>query len=191
VLREVASPAALSYLHDGAERVRALSRKAADAVKLPWTEKNALVLRRGPYVIAAGLDESLPGEPLSLSGHFVDLFDPQLPVVTEVKMEPARRALLLDLDEVKKSGPAPRVIAAACRIRDEIAATDRGRLSFHTEGVAESDGVVRILAPRVPSSVWINGQPIPKTDQDFDHGTLRIRFPNSPQGAFVEISFTP
>ena len=41
-------------------RVRDLARRAAEAVGLKWQESRALVLRRGPYVIAAGLDES-PG----------------------------------------------------------------------------------------------------------------------------------
>ena len=60
LLREAASPAALTYEKDGAERVRALARKSAEMVKLAWSETNALVLRRGPFIIAAALDESLP-----------------------------------------------------------------------------------------------------------------------------------
>jgi hypothetical protein len=50
-------------------------------VGLSWTETNALALRRGPYLIAAGLDESIPNAAsFVLHGRFIDLFDAQLPV---------------------------------------------------------------------------------------------------------------
>ena len=52
-------PAALTYKEDGAETVRkAVRQAAAEAVKLPWKETNSLVLRRGPYLVAAGLEQS-------------------------------------------------------------------------------------------------------------------------------------
>ena len=46
VLREYASPAALTYKEDGAETIRKAVRQAAVAVKLPWKETATLVLRR-------------------------------------------------------------------------------------------------------------------------------------------------
>ena len=188
VLREAASPSALTYQKDGADRVRALARKAADAVKLPWSETNALVLRRGPYVIAAALDESLPDAPPVLHGRFVDLFAAQLPLVSDVRLAPGRRALLLDLDAVKKTGAAPRIIAAACRIRDETATP--GSLSFRAEGIAESEGIVRLVAPHAPSSVHVNGQPLQSDASSFADGTLSVRFANSPEGVPVVVRFT-
>ena len=54
VVREALSPAALTYKEDGAETVRKAVRQAAAAVKLAWKETDSLVLRRGPYLIAAG-----------------------------------------------------------------------------------------------------------------------------------------
>ena len=74
VLWEAKSPAALTYKADGADTVRNDVRRAAGAVKLAWKETNALVLRRGPYLVAAALDESVPrpDAPL-LKGRYVDL----------------------------------------------------------------------------------------------------------------------
>ncbi len=187
VLREAASPAALTYEKDGAQRVCDLARQAADAVKLQWDATNALVLRRGPYVVAAGLDESLPDAPPVLRGNFVDLFDGELPLVTEHAVTPGNRALLLDLDRAKQSGAAPRVVAASARIRDEKAIGER--LSFRAEGIAESKGVALILCPQKPAAVEIAGQPAPEDAIHFENGTLRIRFPNSPDGVPVEVSF--
>ena len=48
-------------------------------------------LRRGPYVIAAVLDESVSGEPLHLRGRMMDLLDARLPVRDEVVVQPANR----------------------------------------------------------------------------------------------------
>ena len=52
--------------------MRDLARQAAAAVKLEWKETSALVMRRGPYLIAAGLDESLPDAQPVLKGNFVE-----------------------------------------------------------------------------------------------------------------------
>jgi hypothetical protein len=42
---------------------------AAEAVGVRWSESMALALRRGPYVVAAGLDESVPdAAPITCKG---------------------------------------------------------------------------------------------------------------------------
>ncbi len=187
VLREAASPAALTYQKDGAQRVRDLVRQAADAVQLKWTETNALVLRRGPYVIAAGLDESLPDAPPVLRGHFVDLFDSNLPLIPECAITPGRRVLLLDVDVAKRINAGPRVIAAACRVRDEIPTSNE--ISFCAEGVADTNGVALLLLPHAPKAVRVNGQPVLGSTFNFNDGTLRIRFQNSPAGVHIGVDF--
>ena len=187
VLYEPASPAGLTYQKDGAEQVRGFAREAAASAKIAWSESQALALRRGPYVIAAGLDEPQPGGPAILSGRFVDLFDAQLAVASKVKLTPGRRALLLDLDAATRAGPGPRIVAAACRVREEAA--NSGRVSIRTEGVADTNGVVLLLTTDAPKEVRINDQPAPESAFDFHDGTLRIRFPNSPEGTRIEIDF--
>ena len=57
VLFKRESPSALAAESSGAQQVLALTRAAAAQVKLPWHQSTALVLRRGPFVIAAGLDK--------------------------------------------------------------------------------------------------------------------------------------
>jgi hypothetical protein len=186
VVREGASPAALTYKEDGAQTVRNLARQAAAAVKLPWKEANALVLRRGPYLVAAGLDESVPNEPAYvLRGRFVNLFDPELPVVETVALAPGGRVLLLDLAAVKTAGP--KVVAAACRVRDERV---EGRtLRFGASGIGDTNAVVRITARSAPEEVLLAGKPAEKSQYDFSDGTLRLRFPNSVEPIEVEVRF--
>ena len=62
------SPAALTHQSDGADQVRTLVRRACEAVGLTYHETNYLVLRRGPYIVAAGLDESLVGIRMCCAG---------------------------------------------------------------------------------------------------------------------------
>jgi hypothetical protein len=186
VLRESVSPAALSYRADGADYVRKAARRAAAAVGLKWKETDALVLRRGPYVIAAGLDESVPGgKPFSLRGRFIDLFDANLPVLREVLLKPGRRVLLFDLDS--DSDREPRVLAAACRVRNEH--VNGKTLSFQAEGIGDTEGVVRCAAPSAPAEVLVGGEPINQTLYDSSSRTLLLRFPNSVSPVQIEVRF--
>lgn len=186
VVREAQSPAALTRKTTGAETVRGLVQKACLGIALPWTETNSLVMRRGPYVIGAGLDESVPNAaPYSLTGRFVDLFNPELSVLSTVTLEPGKRVLLFDLATI--SGDVPRIAAAACRVRDEL--SEPKKLSFRAEGIADTQAVVRIVAKSAPSEVLIAGKALSAQDWDYADGTLRVRFPNSVDGVQVEVRF--
>ncbi len=183
VLREAVSPAALTYRPDGAETLRRAARQAAAAVKLTWTETDSIVLRRGPYVIASGLDESTPNaKPFVLRGRYVDLFDPELAIVENVTVKPQSRMLLRDLAAGSKT---PRVIAAACRVRNEqLSGTT---LRFEADGIGETNAVVRIVVPAAPTEVKVGGQPLDQSQYDYSGGVLRIRFPNSTEPVPVEV----
>ncbi|HVX66287.1 MAG TPA: hypothetical protein VHA11_06790 [Bryobacteraceae bacterium] len=185
VLREAASPAALTYRVGGAGLVRKLARQAADAVHLDWKESNALVLRRGPYVIAAGLDESVPGAPpAGLAGHFIDLFDAELTVRDKIVVAPGSRFLLFDT----AARPAEaKVLAAACRVRDERY-TDR-TLRFQAEGIADTQAVVRIAVPSAPSEVRIGGAVVTNAVYNAGSRTVLLTFSNSVSPLPVELRF--
>jgi len=93
--------------------VVSLVHHAADQAKINWLETNYLLLRRGPYVIASGLDESVEGATKVLHGRFINLFDSQLRVQTEIHLEPGSRFLLRDLDVT--SVAQPEVLQSACK----------------------------------------------------------------------------
>jgi len=186
VVYEAASPSGLTYKQDGADTLRRLARAAATEVKLPWKESNALVLRRGPYIVASGLDESTPDtKPYELHGRFVDLFDADLPVLTSAVLTAGKRALLVDLSQIKTGTPV--VAAAACRITDERA--DAQTLRFQAEGIGSTQAVVRIVAPMAPTEVMVGGKPLGASQFDYSDGTLRIRFANSVERVPVEVRF--
>jgi len=187
VLSERISPAALTYKKDGGEKVRGFVRQAAAAVNLPWKESNALVLRRGPYILGAGLDESIPGvRPYVLHGRFVDLFDPRLSVLTSRTLTAGSRVFLIDLETQNKSD-APRVIAASCRVTNEQAG--KGKLIFDADGIADTNAVVRIQTANRPRRVIVGGTALQPKDYEVAAGTLLIRFQNSTAPLRVEIEF--
>jgi len=184
VLRAALSPAHLSHQEYGGAVVRDLVTRAAAAVSQPYRESSALVLRRGPYRMAAGLAES--GKPAArLTGRYVDLFDASLPVVSEGDVDPrppspasgSRRTL----------STSPHVLAAGCRVREETYAD--GRLRFVASGIADTDAVVRIATTRAPTSVRVGDEPAPPSAWDLEADTLRLRFRNRVEGVDVEVRF--
>jgi hypothetical protein len=186
VLFEQSSPAALSRKPEGAEQVRALTRSACEAIELPYRETNHILLRRGPYVIGAGLDESTPEPPHVLRGAFVDLFDSQLPVLDEVALTPGSRRLLVDLDRIGATRPV--VVASACKVLDahEIAG---GGFRFQAEGPEGIDALASVALREAPGQVLIDGQPLSTESRDWDARSkiLRVRFPNAASGHRVEL----
>ncbi len=176
VLRESASPAALTYSKDGAEFVRKAAREAAAAIGLKWSETDALVLRRGPYVVAAGLDESVQeAQPFILKGKFVDLFDADLTILHDVPVTPGKRYLLFDLNE--KQDSKPEVLAAACRVRNEEL-TGRN-FSFDVQGIGDTQGVIRCRTNTKPKQVLLNGNETDQMQYDAASQTFLLKFPNT------------
>lgn len=187
VVSERSSPAAFSLAEGGGDSLRKLVQQAAQSAHIPWKESNALVLRRGPYVIAAGLDESTKdAEPYVLHGRFINLFDSQQAILTSVTLAPNVRTLLVDLD-ARESSTLPRIVAAACRVRDEQAESDR--LSFMTDGIADTNTVVSIVASKPPKQIQIGGKILPSEQYTYSTGLLKLQFPNSTEETRVEVLF--
>lgn len=64
----------------------------------------------------------------------------------DVTLPAGARAVFLDLDAI--GGGQPRVLVAACRVRDER--FDGKALRFRAEGIADTQAVVRIAASAKP-----------------------------------------
>ena len=188
LLYDTNSPAALTYRRDGADRLRSLARRGCEAAGLKYEETNHLVLRRGPYVVAAGLDESLSAAPHVLQGPFLDLFDARLPVVKTVTLKPGSRRLLLDLARARARVPGPAVLASACKILGAERTPD-GAFRFHAEGPAKTGAVVRVALPDAPTVVTLDGQVVAAEARAWDPGsrTLLLTFPNAAAGHRVLI----
>jgi len=154
--------------------------------KLEWKETNHLVLRRGPYVIAAGLDESVSEEPTELHGRFVNLFDAELQVNSSVQIAPGSRYFLVDLDRVK--GGTAQVIASAGKVL--VQQNDHKSLVLAVEGVSHTPGLVLIYCPvGPPRSASLDGSPIGPIKSSHDGHLAWLKFTNESAPRKLEVSF--
>lgn len=130
---------------------------AVDALR--WEPRNHFHLRRGPYVIASVMTESVSETPLELEGLFVDLLEAGLPVRERVTIQPGRQALLYDL---AYTGPGSLnacsgVIAASSRIED-FREDERG-ISFTAKGPRPLQAAARLCCEARPAAVTAMVQP--------------------------------
>ncbi|MDR3309131.1 MAG: hypothetical protein LBS80_04175, partial [Tannerella sp.] len=184
VLREEPKVFVLEESNDGAyfELVSKAFAAANKGVSLEL--KNNLYLERGPYIITAVMDESVSAEPLTLNGLYIDLFDPELPVLTSKVILPDRQAFLYDLSKVAdKSKPA--VLCGASRIYDEI--RSGSSYSFVAKSPAQTNNVSRVYLPRQPKSIKLPEQSTSVWDEA-SH-TVLLKFENNPDGVKVNILF--
>jgi hypothetical protein len=186
VIFEKRSPSRLSRSHDGAQLVVDDVKQAMTTTGQTWSESPALVLRRGPYIIAAGLDApSTRGASITLRGRFIPLFDPAQPLITDYTITPGTRGLLVDLE--RYPGDYTGVIAAACQVRNHIV-TDES-ISFDAIGQDKTNAVVSILVSGgAPKSVTVDGQPLPADSRDYTDGVLRLRFANTAKLRHVTVT---
>ncbi|QPH41826.1 hypothetical protein IZT61_08855 [Pedobacter endophyticus] len=150
--------------------------------------KNNFLLNRGPFVIAAVVDESPSSEPLTLSGNYIDLFDPELPILTQKVIAPKTQAYLFDLDKIEHKNK-PQVLAAAARVTNEV--VNKQQYSFIAKSPSNTNNIMRILLPNKAGSISakLNGKDliINKNEWDEKSQTLLLGFQNYSEGVEVNI----
>ena len=148
--------------------------------------KNHFYLERGPYVLAAVVDENaVSSEPLQLNGSYIDLFDPKLPCLKQKTVNPGEQAFLFDIRAVSQKN-RPQVLAAASRQSDE--SIGKKSYSFIAKSPAETDNVMRILLPKKPKEITASCSPF-TSEWDEDTHTLLLQFENHPEGVQVKIEW--
>jgi hypothetical protein len=179
------NPVELARSATGDSKLMEAVKEAAEWAKLKWRETNYLLLRRGPYLIAAGLEESISAEPKELRGHFVNLFDAALHAQTVISIHPGERFFLRDLDSLPTGGP--QVLASACKTlkTDETP----NSLSLAVEGVARTPGIILLRTPSPPVSVTLDGQPLSTVTYSEADKLLRISFTNTAASRPLSLRF--
>ena len=148
--------------------------------------KNHFYLERGPYVLASVVDESdISKDPLILKGNYIDLFEPNLPVLNQKVVNPDEQAFLFNIDAVKNK-KKPQVLASASRQYDEQ--TGKRSYSFIAKSPAETNNVMRILLPKQPKNVKVSVQTFTSEWDKATH-TLLLQFENNPEGVQVNIEW--
>lgn len=175
------NPVALSSSPEGALQVVQTTQSAMQRGKLSWRETNSLVLRRGPYVIAAGLDEAPEAPSKILTGPFINLFDATLRPLDKVTVAPGSRYFLRQIEGTALE--SPQLLAAACQ------AIPQADHSYRVQAVGDTPGVLlfRLAAP--PQAVTLDDQPVADTEFSNQSGLLWVRFANSATPRVLRLKF--
>jgi len=153
--------------------------------------KNNFYLSRGPYEIISVLDESVNEEPYIIKGRLIDLFDPNLPVISEKKLNPGEQGYLFNIDKVIHP-QTPQVLASAARIYDEK--ISKHSYSFIAKSPANTINVMRVLLPSAPKKIIVrnaagkNATDL-KTSWDSLSNTSFLSFENNPDGIKVVLEW--
>ncbi len=173
------------------EIVDAVSR-ACTALGKELVFKNHLQLQRGPYDIAAVMTESVSDSPLELAGSFIDLFDPNLPVIGRKTVRPGEQAFLFNLDRLPRSAER-QVLVSSGRVYEQRNLDDRFRIS--TIGPTKAKGVMRVALDREPSTITVTSRALGAFvpfDSEWDSAskTLLLSYMNLEGGNQITIDFT-
>lgn len=171
------------------DMVKHLYEQKAKAGKLIF--KNNFFLKRGNYNLISVMTESVSSNPYILKGMFVDMFDPQLPIVYKKIVEPGSQAFLYDIKRVIDKNK-PQVLASAARIYEEK--INPGEYSFVAKSPVNTTNIMRILLPSKPNSYNIKdgeGNILKNASLDWDNEskTCRVIFENNPKGITVIINY--
>jgi hypothetical protein len=152
--------------------------------------KNHFKLTRGPYEIVSVVDENNDQSPHLMKGKFIDLFDPEIPVLNEKQVKPGEQAFLYNIGSIKDK-KTPRVLATAARVYDEK--RTKKEYSFVAKSPLNTTNVMRVLLPENANKVEISdesGKALQfDTSWDEPSKTCYLKFENIPEGVYVKMTW--
>ncbi|MEN6307364.1 MAG: hypothetical protein ABFD91_06365 [Anaerohalosphaeraceae bacterium] len=178
-------PAYYTRSKAAADEYRAVVKQAAEAVGLRYIENNFLQLNRGPYMIAACLEDSISDKPLELKGLFVDIFNAELPVCEAVSLKPGQCTWLLDLNKLQGDKAEP--VASAARI-ETWKDIDNG-VEFTLTSPKEVNIVSRIRLPKQPAKMTVDGREFDSYVWDEKSRTVFFKSPMIVDSQLVTITW--
>ncbi|HMF72377.1 MAG TPA: hypothetical protein VK616_12950, partial [Flavitalea sp.] len=130
-------------------------------------------------------------EPFTVNEPVIDLFDPQLPVLTKKTVAPGEQALLYNLGRVRNK-KQPQVLASASRVYEE--SVKLNEYSFLSKSPVNTTNSMRILLPKAPTETVLTdaqGEKLTdvKTSWDAASSTYHLSFENSPEGTRVYLKW--
>ncbi len=178
------NPVDIAQSPDGPELVLRLAQYACRRRNYRYELSDHFILRRGPYVLAVGLEAREALEPTRIEGKLVDLLSPEMAVLDQVEVRPGDLHVLVDVDAYE--GPKDRVLASAGCVHDQRREGDR--FSFTITGPLGTEGLTRVRLTGRPTEIVLPGS----HDGHRAHwhapsGTLLLRYPNRPDGQRVRI----
>lgn len=152
--------------------------------------KNYFTLKRGPYQMISVMDESVSNSPFIAEGRFVDLFNPEIPVLQKKVVNPGQQALLYDINAVEDK-KQPRVLATAARVSDETRTGNR--YEFTVKSPIHTTNVMRILLPKETKMQKVTNSAGESVGHEFSWDnqskTAFLKFENDPDGITVQMEW--
>jgi hypothetical protein len=186
VFYQPANPAALAAQPQGDRLLMDAIGRAVKDTRVRWRETNFLLLRRGCYVIAAGLDESIPAPETALTGAFINLFHPELRLERSVALAPGTRHFLLDLDRLPPAA-GPRVLASACKVYSPTAGARQ--FDCQLEGIANTPAIALLQVKAKPLSATLEDRPLDLSRYNPAAGLLWLSFTNEARLRSLVVKF--
>ena len=180
-------PAYYTRSKDNADAYRNIIRSALKSSGTELLERNHFMLRRGPYLIAAVMDESISDSPLELNGRFIDLLDAELSFITKKTVSPGQQIWMIDMD--KMTATAPAALTASGRVESWTVSDDG--VKFRLEAPTGISTVVRLLLKDKPKSIMIDEKETDASAWDWnaESSTLLIRHSGTPKGNDYAVQF--
>ena len=178
----IANRGPASFAHEAGGSDDLLSLVRAAAVKFEPT--NRLLARRGNYLVAACMGESVPGG-ITVEGPggcwLVDLLDPRLRPVRRKIVSPGEQALLRVVNGKSRGD------IVACASRVTRLRRSGGWMSMVLSGPKGTPGAARLALPARPKSV--RGPADLKWEWHEPSHTLLLLYANNPEGSAIELGY--
>ncbi|WJH29556.1 hypothetical protein N6H13_01835 [Paenibacillus sp. CC-CFT742] len=173
-------PAEFTRSRAGADRLRQSVQDIIAELNPPaiqWQPRPYFKIRRGPYIIASALNESVCEEFLVIPGPVVDLFDSKLSVLSQVVLKPGEQALLYDVEAGRPTNGEVSLIAASSRI-ESLSESGTG-FQFLAKGPARLQATARLYSKVKPVSAQyiVQGQAVSAAwEWDPDSQTVFVQY---------------
>ncbi|MCK5738028.1 hypothetical protein KAH55_02560 [bacterium] len=170
ILRQI-KPSSFTKDKKGAQEIIDLVKhglQLAGQNRFRFRAQNYVKVRRGPYLVAAVLEESTSLKPIQIKGKLVKLFDHTLPFSRKFTLHPGDQGIYINLNWINRS--KPRILASASSIQN--IKRSHGKISFTSTGPANSNCITKIFFPKKPRKIEVtkNGEPFPHKS-----GFIRVR----------------
>ncbi|HET6453023.1 MAG TPA: hypothetical protein VFI02_01340 [Armatimonadota bacterium] len=177
-------PSYFASSKESADELRAIVARACEAAGIKYREQHYMKVRRGRYVAVRAFDE-----PVTVKGKFVDVLDPELPLLTNPTTPAQELGVMADVAKLMADSK-PRILLSSSRIEasSETATETKVLLS----GPLKTKGVVRFsTAGKKVKSVTVQdttGKPVER-EWGKAGDTLFIKHDGLPEGVLVRVEW--
>lgn len=155
------TPCEITYSRKAADEWRSVFSKAIKFQGYDWEETNYLMERRGPYLIAAVLDENEDISPVQFTGLYADMYSPDFSVLSDPSLAPGENRTYFDFSEIEKENL--RIIGTSARIFSMEEKNGTVVISGHASADVKVNIRLRTPYPVACDNAAVNCDPLSRT----------------------------